>query len=679
MRINPFFELYVGDRLSSREFVNIFSPYLVKHATAIFLPGNVVVKGIQGSGKSMLLSLLRPEVRLEYAKANSHFPIPSDSPTFIGAGINLAHSNAIDFGYRSISADHRNAGLLFGDFVNYTVVLDLLDSFQMLANARTADHGVPIKSSDDRQREFVAMIRETNIFRQTLNGCTNVAQVKARILHRLNSYRRFLHMNDQNLDEAIVQTKTNVGEPISAVCKMLKRSRLVSGSVNFLIHIDQYEELANISRIDQHSPDYRSVINRALARRDPAVSYRIGTRGHAWRNHGKIFGVSAKLEEERDYKFVDLDAILRRSENRSTWVFPGFAQDVFARRLRHVQLASVQKNGAQLMRQTFGKAMSPEHKAKLYAGSNPIRCVRLDKNWPQEFRAAIKQLAKDNPLLARLTEAWVLQKEARRGRLGDLNSRLVPNIGLKDEMVRKKWWIKERKALALVQIAGRCQQRVIWSGDSEVIDLSGGNILTFLSICQFIWDAHNQLRQNSFSSTVPIDIEPNLQTLGIFRASEYWLQKIRQETGRGGDRFRLVRHIGNTLSRKLYADKLLSYPGHNGFSLADEDLDTCPHVRELLEEMSDYGTILAYMHTTKLRDRRSRTKYYLRPILCPHFRIHYQRLKEPLYIDTRKVESWMHVARVPLGTSNHGNVISSRPSVRFHQMNLPLIDQGDGT
>ena len=59
MSINPFFELYVGDRLSSSEFVNIFSPFLVEHAEALFLPGNVVVKGVQGSGKSMLLKLVK--------------------------------------------------------------------------------------------------------------------------------------------------------------------------------------------------------------------------------------------------------------------------------------------------------------------------------------------------------------------------------------------------------------------------------------------------------------------------------------------------------------------------------------------------------------------------------------------------------------------------------------------
>src|SRR5882757_7560716 len=102
MRANPFFELYVGDRISSEEFVTVFSPFLIDHAEALFLPGNVVVTGIQGSGKSMLLSLLKPGVRLQYCNAGKDFPVPKRLQKFIGAGINLTHSNAIDFGNRRI-------------------------------------------------------------------------------------------------------------------------------------------------------------------------------------------------------------------------------------------------------------------------------------------------------------------------------------------------------------------------------------------------------------------------------------------------------------------------------------------------------------------------------------------------------------------------------------------------
>ena len=671
MPINPFFELYVGDRVSSREFVDIFSPFLVEHAEALFLPGNVVVTGVQGSGKSMLLSLLKSDVRMEYARVNAHFSVRRELRNFIGAGINLAHSNAIDFGYRTISDDDNETALFFADFVNYTILLDLFESIRTLSEPLDADMGaLHIDLSEKRERAFVTMLTTADIFQGTLEGCASIEAVKDRMRKRLNAYRRFLHMNDKELDSQIRESKTDIGAPISAVVGWLRASGIIGRDAAIFIHIDQYEELANISS-PRYGPDYRRVINRALARRDPTISYRIGTRGHEWRNHGFIFGANARLEEERDYKFVDLDMILRRHENRETWVFPGFAEDVFARRLKYVDLASEKATGRELLEYVFGKKIPPEEEAKKYGGDNPRKCVKVDSNWPEDFQKDIFTLAENNPLSARLLEAWVLQQLDRPT---SSRERILPRdlnmMAMLPAMEEKKWWIKERKPLALIQIAGRCQQRPLWSGAEEVIHLSGGNILTFLSICQSIWDTQNQVKEKREESTGLSKIDLEVQAIGIFAASNYWLEKIRQETGKSGERFRLAKQIGDALRRDLHNDRQMSYPGHSGFSLADNDLDRFPHVKNLLEEMSDYGTVIVVAHTTKEKDRRSRRKFYLNPILCPQFKIPYQRVKEPKYIHPTQVEEWMDKAGLPLPETYRGRV------VRMEEPELPLFGNG---
>ena len=664
MSINPFFELYVGDKLSSSEFVEIFSPFLVEYAEALFLPGNIVVKGVQGSGKSMLLSLLKPEVRMEYAKAETDFPVHGKSINFIGAGINLAHSNAIDFGYRAISSNADETALFFADFVNYTILLDLFGSICTLSEPLDIDMGdLHIDLSAEREHDFITTLISADIFQGTLKDCASINDVKNRMRERLNAYRRFLHMNDKQLDGQIQESKTDIGAPISATVGLLKASGIIGQDVSIFIHIDQYEELVNISP-QTTNPDYRRVINRALARRDPAISYRIGTRGHAWRNHGFIFGADAKLEEERDYKFVDLDVMLRRHENPKSWVFPGFVEDVFARRLKYVSLASKKANGRELLERVFGKGIPPEDKARRYGGHNKGRSVKVDRDWPEDFKKGILALAEDDPLTARLLEAWVLQKIDQRKSILPRE----PSMGMLSAMQEKIWWKKERIELALVQIAGRCQQRPLWSGFCELIALSGGNILTFLSICQFIWDTQNQIGKEERLPTELSEIDPEIQAIGIFKASNYWFEKIPQETGQSGDRFRLARQIGKVLMRGLYADRKMSYPGHNGFSLAEDDLELFPHVKKLLEEMNDYGTVVVWPHTTKEKDRRRRQKVYLNPVLCPQFKMHYKRLKEPNYIHPSQVEEWMHEAGLQLPDSY-------RPSVgRAKNLDLPLFD-----
>jgi hypothetical protein len=665
--VNPFFELYVGDRLSSEEFVDIFSPYLVRHAEALFIPGNVVVKGMQGSGKSMLLALLKPEVRIEYARAGATFPVRSQISQFIGAGINLAHSNAIDFSYRQISPDQNETALFFADFVNYTILLDLFCSLRKLSEAGVAE--LQIDLSSNKQSDFLEALGNADVFQGGLRGCGSLAETERRIQDRLNGYRRFLHLNDKQLDPSIRDSKTDIGTPVAVAVQLMKAAEIVGSKVPIFIHIDQYEELANISPSETHRPDYRRVINRALARRDSAVSYRIGTRGHAWRNHGFIFGGNVKLEEERDYKTVDLDLILRRNENRKTWVYPGLVGDVFARRLKYAELAPKQARGRQLLEKVFGPGMSPGDKARKYAGKNRSRAVKVDADWSADMSHGLLALAEEDPLSARLLEAWVLQKLSR-----DLPTRTGANrqtlkISVLEEMLKKPWWIKERIDLALMQIAGRCAQRPLWSGVTELIELSGGNILVFISICQFIWDTQTQVGRMGELRSDLSEIEAEVQAIGVFKASEYWLAKIPQETGRSGDRFRLARQIGNALSRLLYLDRKMSYPGHNGFSVADDELEQYPHVKNLLEEMSDYGTIVATPHTTKEKDRRSRHKFYLNPVLCPQFKMHYKRLKEPVYMHPANVEQWMKEAGLPLPASYRPHVM------RGDSPNLSLFDE----
>src|SRR5438270_12968672 len=143
--INPFNELYVTETVAPRDFVTLFSPTLIQDALSLFQPGNVVVKGVQGSGKSMLLNLLKTDIRLAYAKADQALPLPPSLSRFIGAGINFIRSGAIDFGQRATDAhkstDMQRLPLYFADFFNYWVVYDLLNSLQDLAYERDGEVG----------------------------------------------------------------------------------------------------------------------------------------------------------------------------------------------------------------------------------------------------------------------------------------------------------------------------------------------------------------------------------------------------------------------------------------------------------------------------------------------------------------------------------------------------------
>ena len=131
MPLNPFHDLYLSEAISEDALVEIFSPNIVNLAGAVFEPGNVIVRGLQGTGKTMLLNLLRPESRIAYKKAGVKFPVPKERAKFIGAGVNLRKCGALEFAqHLQKDSDERQVQeleLLFGDFINYWVVSDIID------------------------------------------------------------------------------------------------------------------------------------------------------------------------------------------------------------------------------------------------------------------------------------------------------------------------------------------------------------------------------------------------------------------------------------------------------------------------------------------------------------------------------------------------------------------------
>lgn len=643
MRANPFYELYLGDSLSAKDFVTLFSPFLIPHAQQIFLPGNVLVVGMQGAGKSMLLSLLKWQTRRKYLEADSEFPVPVSLRKFISCSVNLTHSNAIDFGNRRWSDfEPTSLEILFGDFVNSLLAASLVSSVRALSNAHATLLSETGSSADaKRHAAFAAECGKLTSWSEWIGSVGTLDELEERLTARVREYRGYLHHRQSALSAHLMETRVPLGDPLVEMVDILRSTGVISTETNVFADIDQYEELANVKppQTQEREVDYRAVINRALSRRDPRISYRIGSRRHSWFQHGRVMGSMGGIENERDYKFVDLDEMLRKSENSRTYLFPAFAEDVFARRLR---ATAVEAEAGTSLEAVYGKSYKPEEKARLYNPNTPERAVRIEDSWRRETRERLTLLVKNEPLSARLGEAWILQK-------GE-NFRLdVRNGELPWESSTANYWKKERIELALLQIASRNQQRVIYSEREEISELSSGNILVFISINQHIWNQY--LRYEAISGSakkkgmIPT-IGVDLQTTGVFLASQYWTEKIAEATGKSDERMRFVRELARVARERVGADRKLSYPGATGFSLRNDELDQFPWLREFLGELSDYGNLVEVAHTTKEKSKHSRTKWYLSPILCPHFRVPYARTKEPYYAKITEVFGWLRSAKI---------------------------------
>lgn len=646
---NPFVDLYVTESISADTFVKVFSTALLDEADtlALYQPGNVLLIGLQGSGKTALLNLLKPEVLIAYRRANRAWPLPDSCARFISAGINLSKSGAMDFGQRSIEAgdgrdSERRFAMYFADFLNYWVVDDLLQSIETLYSAGEAGvrDFLDINAAPEKLDQFATTLSSKSCWHHALVGVKTYASLRQSLESRIMAYRSFLNYNTDEIPQEITHSKTSAGDPISVTVDILRTYGILPKELPVLIRIDQFEDLMGLEEAGDHSLriDYRAVIFKMMGTRDSRLSYRVGVRPYAVQQDFRMLGTASAIEERRNYTVVDIDSVLRRKEH-SPGIFPKFAASVFAKRLAEAnyKLPNTKKS---LISYVFGSKPSPEERSLNYAKEAVEGIILNDPLWPIGAYDFLSRLAKTSPVSAKLGEAWLRQQINRKPK------EQISVEKMEWEKQAKRWWKKERIEQALLQIAAARRQRMVWSGDSDILTLSGGNILVFLSICQLIWAEYLRAEGGGSLADVPEIHSQILQDLGIQQASEYWYRKLRADPNGGDDRHRFVSVLANDLRNNMRDDKRMSYPGANGFSLSDRSLEEDSAVGIFLDQCTAYGVLTMSRHTPKTASRGESKKWYLFPILSPYFQIPAAHTKEPVYAAVSDVREWLSKAKV---------------------------------
>ena len=661
--VNPFQELYVADTPSLEHFVKLFSKVPMKSLSLLqplFQSSNVVLVGTQGCGKTMLLNLLRPDIRKAYFDFGESFPVEGDAATFLSAGVNLTKSALPQIAEVTLGSgqelDLKELPYYFGDFFNYSVIDDLLEN--LIDMTKRPDVFGNFFQAQCFQAFVLSVVKEDCWF-NALDGVGSMEGLQSRIKQRLAWYRKWVSLNlkDKSPPQTIRETKTAIGEPILRLVKCLKASDVISERMPVFIRIDQIESLHQ--QQEGHKAElllaFRQILNAAVGKRDTRVSYRLGSRKWGWNAPDALLvhGTGGRLEERRDYIQIDLDDALRRKEYVRSG-FEAFAADAFLRRVRYY-LETTEPLNEKLVRCVFGRSPNQRKRADYFGksrtGFSPAeKVLGFDDNdtgkWTTEWRKFLLNIYERDPLEAVLAAAWGRQK----GSPFKKEHRNEPPPTKSPYPWERVWWRKERLALGTLQLAARRQQRMLWWGCDDIFALSGGNISCFIHICHEVWDQflkdERTRPENQRSNPLKGEtIDKITQAVGIQNASAIWYRKLAEQPG-GDVRRRFIERLGNFLRKKLREDKSMSHPGGNGFSLASSDLEAqkSPNkeIWHFLREAVGFGDLTSAPHTTKEKSGRHRLKFYLSPILSPAFQIPVAHTKEPLYW---KVEDILRIAK----------------------------------
>jgi hypothetical protein len=654
--INPFQQLYFSDDTQTENnFVELFSDEVLQTAIhPVFQGGNVVLSGTQGCGKTMILSLLRPETRIAYWKLGKDFPVNKQMRNFISAGVNLTRSRITDIVqvtlHRGDETDERELPLYFADFFNYLVVEDLVKSVELIGiNPEIFDAIVNLSHIE----KFVVSITKQDCWFGYFDGIDTLDQLKKRIATRIDFYRRWVNGNldDTQPPEDIRQSKTNIGEPIARTAECLRESGMIPDSVPVLIRIDQIEEMhrAFTDRQRQLLLAFRKMINRVFASRDARVHYRAGTRRYGWNNPEflGVWGSEARLENRRDYNLIDMDEELFARGETDNSIFERFSIDAFQKRVEYYFRDEVIKLKPQLAKSIFGKSPNAESRLfqlNLHQDNSQIdRALGLDLaadsgKWTDEWRTFLRNIYRtghSGMLDAVLAAAWGRQTGGGQSKIQHRESPPPSDSPWKE----RKWWRKERLDQAVLQLTTRCQQRFMWWGHDDIRSLSGGNITVYLHICHRIWDGFLkneacQLENKRIDILNGGTIDPIIQYSGILFASNEWFKKLPEEPG-GNARQSFVEKLGMKLNEEMLQDLRMAYPGGNGISIVisefESEAEDAMNLRNFILEAVGYGVLFETEHSSKSKSSGRRKKFYLNPVLCPRFQLPEARTKEPYY------------------------------------------------
>lgn len=660
---NPFTEAYVTHTVTEQMFARYFSPKLVASASQVFQTGNVIVRGTQGSGKSMLLRLLDPEIRIAYSDLANNpkiekqepFPVPVGVRDFVSTRVDLNKSGLLDIintlPLEPSGLEVRNIALAFGDFLNFWLIRGLLNNIERMQER--SDVFENLIGSKDTLDQFASSFAKEDCFDDGLEEVTDWTSLKEAVRQRVIHYRAWSNGN-RDLPDSVQKTKTAIGEPIGRAEKLLRTTGVFTRVAHIFCSIDQIEALWFQSEGKrQVGGVLRREIHELLGKRDNRAYYRIGVRRHDWDKEGNLaMREGRSIEEGRDFLITDIDELLRKDEHTKNWAFRNFARDVFQRRVQTAMdgLPGLPKN-LHHSSDFFGPSPDPQGLvAEIVKNPDPQKLLKLDDTWPEPWQKAImdcyyrrlewvpslpgKGIMHD-PLNARLLVAWGAQAGVKGGKPRMLKE--TPPQGPDDPPWNKakQYWRKERYPQAILQLSSRHNQKLLWWGEPKVLSLSGANILRFLTISRSVWDYWQRLEPES-SPAIQIKpiVSPSTQASAILDASRKIHESLKRQPGNpaGDVRIAFLDQLARWLRNQMLEDAAMSYPGGNGVSLRDEELARYPELKQLIHEAVGWGDLYEREHTSKSKNDSKRTKYYPNPALSPMYQLPEVHTKEPVYV-----------------------------------------------
>ena len=380
----------------------------------------------------------------------------------------------------------------------------------------------------------------------------------------------------------------------------------------FVILLDEYENLGT----------FQNLVNTLLKQVDDTVNltYRLGMRPAGMENNNQTNVASENLQVDRDF-------LLRRLDFKDLRDYKKFAMDISAKRLESVPV--YRENGLLDISSILGKNENFDEEAKMVAKG--IKHFKLLKGHvpESEMKEAVNELSCDEKLMEMYNIIRVTRGENYR-KIGELcrqyqehrSSRKQGGMSAELHKYYLDYSNKYRVALLYILLAIYGERKLYYSANTFLY-LSSGSINDFISLCRNVFkhmdtEMLEELKKGN-------SISRQIQTYASVDTAEDQRRKVSMSNKYGREMYTFIDNMGS-IFEEYHRDLQARYPETNQFAFNDENrIRNDDELNKYLVELINSGAIIRRSKRQLISVGKTRGNIYqLNRIYAPIYQYSYR-------------------------------------------------------
>ena len=516
-----------------------FSLYHLNESELFTSKTPIVIEGVRGSGKTMLLKYLSYPVQKEFVSSAvlAEKFIYFEQRSF---GTYFRYKNDFCNLFKRLNCSQADKEKIFKQYFGLFVIREMVENFCDVYKNENAEKLVQticvvLKISADSLTKIVDIINnQIEHMDEILNTSDYDEDWKENLMPLLG--------NGNMVRDMVLRITYDVPE---------------WRNVLFVILLDEYENLG----------DLQTTVNTLIKQVDDTcnLTYRLGMRPAGMDKNNSTYVGTEKLQVDRDY-------LLRKLMYEKFSDYKQFAIDISKKRLASVEIFA--KNGLTDICLILGKNENFDMEAKQVAkGQKQFKLIR--KCIPaSEMADAMEKLSSKEKLLEMYNILLVLRggdyREISKVSEEYIECRKEKKLKNADGKVRKyslDYGNKYRVTLLYILLAIYGEKKMYYSVNTFLY-LSSGSINDFISLCRNTFKfINNEVLDDLIAGN---SISPVTQTNAARDTAEDQIKKVSQSNDHGSEMFSFIDNMGS-IFEEYHRDIEARYPETNQFAFIDEN------------------------------------------------------------------------------------------------------------